>query len=107
MQRIRNLPIQQKVLMMTLVICGAVLMVAIGALFVFQVLTFRSNFQRDAATLAVILANNSTPYLEFENESEAKEMLKSLAAKPTVLSALLVRPDGRVIGSYGQTENAD
>ena len=33
---------------------------AIAALFTFQVLNFRFNFQRDAATLAAVIANNST-----------------------------------------------
>ncbi len=45
---------------MNLLICGAVLVVATATLFAFQVLTFRSSFQRDTATLAAIIANNST-----------------------------------------------
>ena len=59
MNSFRNLPIQQKMLVTTLLICGAVLCVAIAALFTFQVLDFRSKFQSDTATLAVIIANNS------------------------------------------------
>ena len=55
-------------LVMTLVICGAVLCVAIAALFTFQVLNFRSNFQRDTATLAAVIANNSTAAMAFKDE---------------------------------------
>ena len=54
MRTFRDLPIQKKMLVMTLLICGAVLFVAIAALFTFQVLNFRFNFQRDTATLASI-----------------------------------------------------
>ena len=46
MKLIRDLPIQKKMLVMTLLICGAVLLVAIAGLFTFQVLNFRSNFHR-------------------------------------------------------------
>ena len=45
MKPFRDLPIQRKMLVMTLSICGAVLCIAIAALFVFQVLNFRSIFQ--------------------------------------------------------------
>ena len=55
-------------LVMTLLICGAVLVVAIATLFGFQVLNFRSNFQRDATTLALIVANNSTVAMSFKDE---------------------------------------
>ena len=66
MKPFRDLPIQRKMLVMTLLICGAVLCVAIAALFTFQVLNFRSNFQRDTATLAAIIANNSTAALRLQ-----------------------------------------
>ena len=60
MKRFQYLPIQQKMMAVTLLICGAVLCVAIAALFIFQVLDFRSKFESDTETLAVIIANNST-----------------------------------------------
>src|SRR5450631_4234370 len=94
MKRFRNLPIQRKMLLMTLLICGAVLLVAIVALFVFQVLNFRSNFQRDNSTLAAIIANNSAGAMAFKDDAAAAEVLSSLKVKLTVLSASLVLPDG-------------
>src|SRR6266478_3885567 len=78
----QDLPLQKKMLVMTLLICGAVLCVAIAALFTFQVLTFRSNFQRDTATLAYIIANNSTAPMNFKDEEAAMEVVRSLQAKP-------------------------
>ena len=104
MKRFQNLPIQRKMLMMTLLICGAVLLVAIAALFVFQVLNFRSNFQRDNSTLAAIIANNSAGAMAFKDDAVASEVLASLKAKPTVLSASLVMPDGVVLARFGQVE---
>ena len=106
MKRFRNFPIRQKMLVMTLLICGAVLVVAIAALFVFQVLNFRSNFQRDNSTLAAIIANQSTAALSFDDPSTAAEVLGSLQAKPTVLSASLVLPNGSVFAHFGTAEDA-
>lgn len=106
MKPFRDLPIQQKMLVMTLLICGAVLCVAIAALFSFQVLNFRSNFQRDAATLAVIIANNSTAAMAFKDDKAATEVVGALKAKPTVVAASLVLPDGSLFAHYGNTEDA-
>jgi PAS domain S-box-containing protein len=106
MKPFRDRPIQQKMLVMTLLICGAVLCVAIAALFSFQVLNFRSNFQRDAATLAVIIANNSTAAMAFKDDKAATEVVGALKAKPTVVAACLVLPDGSLFAHYGNTEDA-
>src|ERR1035437_1256358 len=106
MKSFRDLPIQQKMLVMTLLICGAVLCVAITALFTFQVLNFRSNFQRDTATLAAVIANNSTAAMAFKDEEAATEVVGSLQAKPTVLAACLVLPDGSLFAHFGKAEDA-
>src|ERR1035437_1969351 len=96
-------PLQQQMLVMTLLICGAVLCVAIAALFTFQVVNFRSNFQLDATTLAAVIANNSTAALTFDDAKVAKEVVDSLTNKATVVSACLVR-NGSPFVYYG---NAD
>lgn len=104
MKKFRNLPIQQKMLLMTLCICGVVLVVAITALFVFQVISFRSSFQRDNSTLAAIIANNSAGAMAFRDDGAAAEVVNSLKAKPTVLSASLVLPDGVLLAHFGKIE---
>ena len=101
-----NLPIQQKMLVMTLLICGAVLCVAIATLFTFQVLNFRSNYTRDTVTLATIIATNSTAALIFKDEQNATEVVASLRAKPSVLAAGLVLPDGSLFAHFGMAEDA-
>ena len=106
MKTFRDLPIQQKMLVMTLLICGAVLCVAIAALFTFQVLNFRSNFQRDAATLAVIIANQSTAAVSYGDETTASEVVGSLQAKPTVVAASLVLTNNTVLAHFGKAEDA-
>src|ERR1039457_4262552 len=102
MKSFRDLPIQQKMLVVTLLICGAVLCVAIAALFTFQVLNFRSNFQHDTATLAVIIANNSTAPMAFKDDEAAREVVGALKAKPSVVAASLVWPDGSLFARFGK-----
>lgn len=107
MKHFRDLPIQRKMLAMTLLICGAVLCVAIATLFVFQVLNFRSNFQQDATTLAFIMARNSTVALVFKDEKSANELVSSLSAKPSVVAASLVLPDGSLLATFGKPEGSE
>jgi PAS domain S-box-containing protein len=107
MKSILDLPLQRKMLAMTLFICSAVLCVAIAALFIFQVLNFRSNFQRDTSTLAVIIANNSTAAMSFKDDQAATEVVKSLKAKPSVVSASLVLPDGTLFANFGKAEKRE
>src|ERR1035437_11194376 len=102
----RERPIQEKMLVMTLVICGAVLCVAITALFIFQVLNFRSNFQRDATTLAVVIADNSAAALFFQDDAAATAVLQTLQAKSTVVTASLVLTNSSVFAHFGQAEEA-
>ncbi|HZR20380.1 MAG TPA: ATP-binding protein [Verrucomicrobiae bacterium] len=105
MKPFRDLPIQRKMLLMTLLICGVVLLVAIAALFSFQVLNFRISFQRDTATLAAIIAENTTAALAFKDPKAAADVVGSLQAKPTVVAASLVLPDGTVFAQFGNPES--
>ena len=103
----QNLPIQRKMLVMTLFICGAVLVVAITAFFYFQVASFRSNFEHDSVTLAAVIANNCTAAISFKDEAAANEVVGSLKAEPSVISASLVLPDGSLFAHYGLKEHKD
>ena len=106
MKPFRDLPIQRKMLVMTLVIVGTILLMAIAALFAFQIQNFRSNFKSNTAALAVIIANNSTAALAFKDAGGGAEVVGSLKAVPAVESATLVTPDGAVFAQFGTTEPA-
>jgi len=107
MKRLQDLPIQRKILVMTLSICGAVLLVSLAILMVFQILNFRSNFQRDTETLSAIIANNSTAALAFDDRKAAGEILDSLKAKPSVLCACMVNSDRVTVARYGQMDGSE
>lgn len=103
---LRDLPVERKMGVLTLLICSAVLCVAVAALFTFQILNFRSNFRRDTATLAEVIANNSTAALAFKDESTATEVVAALKAEPSVVAASLVLPDGSVFAHFGKALDA-
>ena len=106
MKPFRDLGIQSKMNLMTLVICGAVLLVATAALFAFQVWNFRTNFVQNQTTLATITGDNCSLILEVADAQGAKGNLDVIKSVPAVISASLVLPSGKPLASYGQPENA-
>jgi signal transduction histidine kinase len=105
MKAYRDLGIQRKMQVMTLLICGAVLLVAIAALFSFQVLNFRSNFQRDGLNLAFIIADNGASAMALKDREAANEAIGTLEFEPNVVSASLVLPDRTLLARYGKLED--
>ena len=107
MKPFSDLPIQRKMLVMTLTICGVVLLVSVTLLISFQLLNFRADFQRDTATLSSIVANNSTAALAFDDRKAAGEILGWLKAKPTVLCATLINYGGLEVAHYGEKDDSN
>jgi len=106
MKLFRDLGIQNKMHLMTLVICSAVLLVATAALFSFQVWNFRANFQSNTETMAQVIANNSVAAVEFKDEHGATEVVGALNSDPAVISASIILSDGPMLAHYGQAEDA-
>jgi C4-dicarboxylate-specific signal transduction histidine kinase len=107
MKAYRDLGIQKKMQVMTLLICGAVVLVAMASLFPFQVLAFRSNFKREAMTLSFVVANNSTAAMSFGDKDRANEVISALKAEPTVISARIPAESMSKIFSPGFTTKQD
>lgn len=101
-QSIRDLPIRRKVTLLLLVPCVAVLLLAGGALFGFQIRMFRQDFARDLTAVAEIVGANSAAAVTFNTPDNATEVLQSLKAKSYIVGAALVLPDGQVFAQYGQ-----
>ncbi len=102
----RNLSIQRKLLVITLTICAAVLLLAVSALFLFQILNFRSNFKLDTSTLAAIVGKNSAAAMAFGDRNAANETLGYLKAKPNIECASLANVNGEVIAHFGKKDDA-
>ena len=105
MKPFRDLGIQNKMNLMTLVICGAVLLVATAALFTFQVWNFRTNFVQNETTLATITGDNSSLAVEVADNQGAKGIVDVIKSVPEVISATLVLTNGKVLAGYGVVES--
>ncbi len=106
MKSFRDLGIQNKMHLMTLVICSAVLLVATAALFSFQVWNFRANFQHNTETMAQVIANNSEAAVEFKEAAGAAEVVSALKSDPAVISASIILSDGSMLAHYGLPEDS-
>jgi signal transduction histidine kinase len=106
MLRLRDLPIQRKLRVVMLATCSVALVVACGALFALQFLLFRNDFARDLSATARLIGLYSSAVLQSGSATDAARLLASLKAKPTVIAASIVFPDGRVLASFGETSPA-
>src|SRR6266446_3970506 len=98
---LRNVPIKRKVTLVILLTSCAAMFVTAGALFGFQLITFRQTFTRDLAALGEIIAHHSTAALAFKDKQAATEMLAVLKVKPHIIHAQIRLSDGSVFASYG------
>jgi PAS domain S-box-containing protein len=103
MRLLRNLPIRRKVILVILLISAAALLLTGGALFAFQLITFRNNFARDLTALGEIVASHSAAALTFKDKDGATELLQALKVKPTIAHAQLRLADGSLFAQFGET----
>jgi signal transduction histidine kinase len=92
--------ISRKLTALTLLISGAVVVLACGTLLVYEVITFRRAMVRTQTTLAGVIATNSTAALAFDNRTDAANVLSALAAEPHLSAAALYDADGRLFATY-------
>jgi signal transduction histidine kinase len=94
MSRLRNLPIRRKLMLVILFTCSAVLVLALGALFVVQSMTIKSQFIHDLTELGRIVAHNSTAAAAFNDREAAVRTLLGLKGRPDIKTACLVLANG-------------
>src|SRR6266850_3322108 len=97
---LKDLPIRQKLMVISLGTSGVVLLLTCAAFFTYEFLTFRQSTVRQLSILAEVIAANSTAALAFENRDDAKESLNSLKAERHVVSAALYDKDGKLFAKY-------
>ena len=67
---------------------------------VFDFMGLRRAMARDLATLADVLARNSTAALTFRDASGARDVLQALRAEPSVTAACIYTDDGKPFAKY-------
>jgi signal transduction histidine kinase len=103
MRYVHNIPIQRKLRLVILATCTAALCVACTVLFALQFFFFKRDYQRDAVSIAQIIADMSTGAISFGGPEQGAEVLSALKAKPHITGAEIVLADGTSFAAVGDT----
>ncbi len=95
-----NLSIRGKLGLIILVVSGLLLSLISIALITNEYLRLKRNLADDLTALTAIMATNSRIGLAFNDETVAREVLKSLKAKPTIMWAHIFDPRGGFFAGY-------
>jgi len=102
MQKLRDIPIRQKLVIITMMTTAAALLVAgLGIVLVDSEL-FQGYLRRDLSALARIIADNSTAALAFNDPDSARQTLGALRARSHVVGACIYRPDSSILANYAR-----
>jgi two-component system sensor histidine kinase/response regulator len=99
-QRVRNLSIGRKLILITMATCGIAEAVALGIFVGLDLPSFQKSLELDLSSAARMVSTTSTAALAFGDDEAAAETLSALSAKERVLAACLYQGDGRLFASY-------
>jgi signal transduction histidine kinase len=90
----RNFSIPQKIVVISMIISGSALLLATGALTVYDLSAKRRSLVTNATVLARIVAANTAAAVSFNDQAAAINTLESLVAEPSVIASCIYTPDG-------------
>ena len=105
MNGFRNLTIRRKLILTSMLTSICALLLACGGFIVYDLLDFRRQMTNDLTAIAEIAGANSSAPLQFDDPRSAREMLSTLQAKRSVVSASLFDPRGHLFAHW--TRNGD
>lgn len=97
---LRKGSLQRKLMLMTMLTSGLVLLVTSTACMLHHVWTLRRTATAHLSTVAAVLGANSTAALAFGDANAATEMLTALKAEPFVVAAILHTSTGALFAHY-------
>lgn len=97
---LRNMPIRRKLMLIILLVSVGVMVLMRLAFFSYEYLVFRKTTIRQLATLARVIAANSTAALTFDSTNDAGSTLESLRGEPHVTAACLYNRAGKLFAKY-------
>lgn len=99
--------IRRRLIRLILVTSMVVVGLTCVAFYTYEVVTFRRSMIRHDATLAQVIATNSTAALAFENPADARDVLAAFKADPSIRFAALLRSNGTVLARYPGSSQAE
>jgi len=104
MRSFRDIPIKQKLMVITMATTTAALALAAIGIVAFDAFLFRQSLTRDLSALSRIIADNSTAALAFNDPRAATETLAALRARPHLATACIYRADGSLLAKYARQD---
>lgn len=104
--RLRNAPIQRKLILVILCTSGFALFLMGSALITYEVVTFRRSLALHVNVLAQIVGSNSTAAVAFDDPKNAQEILGALAADRQVSEAAIYNEKGQLFASFPALRSA-
>jgi len=101
----KNMPIRRKLMLLTMIISGVVVLLTCVAFVVYEVYTFRESIVQKISTLSGVIADNSTAALAFDSPDDAKEILSALKAEPHIMAACIYDAEGEIFSEYHATKD--
>lgn len=100
MRSFRDIPIRQKLMVITTLTTTAALLLSGVGVVLSDSFLLRTYLQRDLSALAQIIADGSTAAVAFEDPKAAAEVLSTLHARPHLVSACIFGAKGTVLATY-------
>lgn len=98
--RLRDLPLDRKLLLAMLITSGVALVLAAAAFLIYEVIDYRRGAVQQVRALGGVTAANSVGALAFRDPVDASTTLSALQAEKQVLAAALYDLDGRIFATY-------
>jgi signal transduction histidine kinase len=89
-----GLSIPKKIVAIIMIISGATLLLATGALIVYEFTAARQELKASATVLARVVAGNNTAAVSFDDPAAAVDTLNSLRAESSIIAACIYTPRG-------------
>ncbi len=100
--RIEQLPIDQKLLWMSVVATGAALLLCAASLVTYDLLTFRDTLHNRLVAFADILGRNSASAVLFNDATSASQTLASLTPRANITAAALFNAHGELFAHWAR-----
>jgi iron complex outermembrane recepter protein len=98
-----RLPIHRKLVVMALIVTTTALALALVALVMLDLWSYRRTAAADTTALASVIAENSAAAVLFNDPGSAEETLASLRVRPAVTRACLYLEDRRLFAEYARS----
>lgn len=100
MFRLRDISIERKLRLVSMLALGAGLLLACAAFVIYDWITFRQGMVRDISALAQMVGRSATMAVTFRNEDDVSHTLNALDVRADIATVVVCRRDGSVFARY-------